>query len=310
MKLISVLIPTFEEEKNILDLINEIEKNLINTKYNYEIIVIDNCSKDNTVKIVKKLIETNKKIRLIVNNNNYGHIKSPFYGLLQTKGDATILMNADFQDPPELIEKLITKWASGSKIVLLQKNNSEEGKIKFFLRKYFYSLLNLISENKMTINTTGSGIFDKTIIQQLKTINDPYPYFRGLITEIGPSVDLLPFIQPKRKYGKTKNNFFHLYDIGMLGLVKHSKIPLRLMTIMGLIISVLSLLGALTFFLLKLFNWYGYSAGVAPLLIGVFLFGGFQLFFLGLIGEYIMVIMKHVRNLPLVVEKERINFDE
>ena len=208
MKLISVLIPTFEEEKNISNLILEIEKNLLNMDYNYEIIVIDNCSNDNTVNIVKKLIETNKKIRLIVNNNNYGHIKSPFYGLLQTKGDATILMNADYQDPPELIEKLVTKWASGSKIVLLQKNNSEESKIKFFLRKFYYKFLNLISENKMTVNTTGSGIFDKTIIQQLKNINDPYPYFRGLITEIGPSADLLPFTQPKESMEKLKIIFF------------------------------------------------------------------------------------------------------
>ena len=309
MKLISVVIPTYEEEENISPIISKIEKELVKTDYNYEIIVIDNCSKDKTVQTVKDLITTNKKIRLIVNNNNYGHLRSPFYALLQTRGDATILLNADFQDPPELIKDLIKKWAAGSQIVLLQKISSEENKIIFFLRKFYYKMLNLISQNEMTINTTGSGIFDKKIINQLKKINDPYPYFRGLLSEIGPSIDLLPFNQPTRKYGKSKNNFFSLYDIGMLGLVKHSKLPLRLMTISGLVISLISLFGALIFLILKLLNWNVYSAGVAPILIGVFAFGGFQLFFLGLLGEYIFVIMHHVRNLPLVVEKERVNFD-
>jgi hypothetical protein len=174
----------------------------------------------------------------------------------------------------------------------------------------FYKILNSISENKMTINTTGSGIFDKKIINQLKKINDPYPYFRGLLSEIGPEISLIQFKQPERKRGKTKNNFFTLYDIGMLGLVKHSKIPLRVMTVTGLIISLLSLTIAIIFLILKLFNWYNYTMGVAPMLIGIFAFGGFQLFFLGLLGEYIIVILQHVRNLPLVIEKERVNFED
>ena len=310
MNLISIVIPTLDEEENIESLIAEITIQFLEKKYNYEIIVIDNCSKDNTVKIVKKLIEKNKNIKLIVNSRNFGHLRSPFYGILQAKGDAVILINADFQDPPKLINELISKWETGCEIVLLQKTKSDENKIKFFIRNMFYKILNSISENNMTINTTGSGIFDKKIIDQLKKINDPYPYFRGLLSEIEPNIHLLKFKQPERKHGKTKNNFFTLYDVGMLGLVKHSKIPLRVMTISGLIISLLSLSIALIFFILKLFNWYNYSMGIAPMLIGIFAFGGFQLFFLGLLGEYIIVILQHVRNLPLVIEKERINFED
>ena len=310
MNLISIVIPTLDEEDNIEGLIAEITNQFLEQKYDYEIIVIDNCSGDNTVKKVKNLIEKNKKIKLIVNSRNFGHLRSPFYGILQARGDAVILINADFQDPPRLIGELINKWKTGCEIVLLQKIKSDENKIKFFIRNMFYKILNSISENKMTTNTTGSGIFDKKIINQLKKINDPYPYFRGLLSEIGPKISLLEFKQPERKHGTTKNNFFTLYDLGMLGLVKHSKIPLRLMTISGLIISLVSLAIALIFFILKLFNWYNYSIGIAPMLIGIFAFGGFQLFFLGLLGEYIIVILQHVRNLPLVIEKERINFDD
>jgi len=309
MSLISVVIPTFEEEQNIQDLISEVEKQFETIEQNYEIIVIDNCSKDKTVEIVKNLINKNKKIKLIVNNKNYGHLKSPFYGLMQTKGDATILLNADFQDPPELIKELVLRWKNGKEIVLLQKNNSKESKIKFFLREFFYKILNSISENKLTINTTGSGIFDKKIIEHLKKISDPYPYFRGLLAEIGPKIDLLPFDQPVRKFGSSKNNFFTLYDVAMLGIVKHSKIPLRVITILGLITSFFSLLASLIFLILKLTNWNNYSIGIAPMLIGIFAVGGFQLFFLGILGEYVLVILNQVRNLPLVIEKERINFD-
>jgi glycosyltransferase involved in cell wall biosynthesis len=310
MNLISIVIPTLDEEENIESLIAEITNQFLEQKYDYEIIVIDNCSKDNTVKKVKNLIELNKKIKLIVNSRNFGHLRSPFYGLMQAKGDAVVLINADFQDPPTLISELIKKWKTGSEIVLLQKTESDENKIKFFFRNMFYKILSSISENKMTINTTGSGIFDKKIINQLKKINDPYPYFRGLLSEIGPKINLLQFKQPERKRGKTKNNFFTLYDVGMLGLVKHSKIPLRVMTITGLIISLLSLIIATIFLILKLFNWYNYTMGIAPMLIGIFAFGGFQLFFLGLLGEYIIVILQHVRNLPLVIEKERVNFED
>jgi glycosyltransferase involved in cell wall biosynthesis len=308
MNLISVVIPTFEEEQNIESLIIEVEKQFIDQNYDYEIIIIDNHSKDNTVKIVKDLINKNKKIKLIVNNQNYGPLKSPYYGLLQTKGDAAIYINADFQDPPELIKKLIKKWNSGNEVVLLQKSDSDENKIMFFLRKLFYRTLNSISENRLTIDTTGSGIFDKKIINQLRKIEDPNPYLRGIVKEIA-EIEVLPFTQPKRKYGKSKVNIFVLYDVGMLGLVKHSKIILRAATFLGLVLSFFSILAALVFFILKLLYWDSYSIGIAPMLIGIFFVGGFILFFLGLIGEYILVIMSHIRNMPLVIEKERINFD-
>ena len=309
MNLISILIPTYNEEENISELIDQIIKNIDHKKFDYEIIVIDNYSEDNTAKIVKELIVKNKKIRLIINNKNYGHLRSPFYGLMQTKGDASILINADFQDPPELIGQLITMWKQGADVVLLKKEKSEENKFMFFIRSFFYSFLNKISDIKLPSNTTGSGIFDKKFIQNLKKIKDPYPYFRGLIYEIGGNIKYLDFKQPIRKYGKTKNNFFTLYDLAMLGIIKHSKLPIRILTITGMFLTIASILTALFYFFMKLIFWEKFQMGIAPIVIGFFIFGAFQIFFLGIIGEYVLNINTQSRNLPLVIEKERVNFD-
>ncbi len=309
MNLISIVTPTYNEEDNIENFCNEVKNQMSKLSYDYEHIIIDNCSEDKTASIVKKLIMDDIKIKLIVNNKNYGHLRSPVHGILQSKGDATVLINADFQDPPDLIGKLISEWSLGKKIVLLQKKKSDENKIYFFLRKFFYQTLNRLSETQLTINTTGSGIFDKSIIEELRKINDPCPYFRGLVADLGPKIDLIEFDQPKRKLGKTKNNFLTLLDTAILGFVKHSKWPLRFMTILGSIISLCSIFIAIIFFFLKLIFWNSFDLGTAPLLIGIFAIGGFQILFLGLLGEYINIILSHVRNLPLVIEKERINFD-
>ena len=309
MKLISILIPTYNEEQNISLIIDQIIKNIDLKKYNYEIIVIDNFSEDETPNIVKKKILINKKIKLIINNRNYGHIRSPYYGLLQTKGDAVILINADFQDPPELIGQLISKWEKGANAVLLKKEKSEENKFMFFLRIIFYKLLNKISDIKLPSNTTGSGIFDRKVIENLRRINDPYPYFRGLIYEISNKIEFLTFKQPLRRAGETKNNFYTLYDIAMLGIIKHSKVPIRFLTIFGIFLIFLSIIFAIFYFFMKIIFWEKFQMGIAPLVIGIFSFGAFQILFLGIIGEYILNINTQTRNLPLVIEKERVNFD-
>jgi len=308
MTKISIVTPTFNEEQNIEKLCLAIQAEFEKLNLDYEHIIIDNASTDNTVKILKEICLNNKKIKVIINSRNYGHIRSPFYGILQSVGDACILIASDFQDPIELISMYIKKWQSGSKIVLGKKISSEENGLIFSIRKIFYKFLNRISETKLTENTTGSGIFDKSVINQLKKINDPYPYLRGLLNELSDEISVVEFNQPKRLSGKTKNNIFTLYDIGMLGIIKHSRAPLRLVTFLGFILSFFSLLTALTYFVYKLIFWNSFDLGIAPLIIGIFGFASIQILLLGIIGEYVGILLIHLRNLPLVIEKERINF--
>lgn len=308
MSFISVVTPTFNEEGNIEELCLEIEKIFDKLNLKYEHIIIDNNSGDKTAEIVKDVIKKNSSVKLIVNNKNYGQLASPVHAIKQSSGDAVILMNADFQDPPELIPDLIESWKNGNKITLLQKEKSKENNLMNNLKKFYYWFLSKISKVKLTQNTTGSGIIDKSIVDIIKKINDPIPYLRGLLAELGPDINLLKFNQPQRKKGKSSNNLFLLTDIGILGIIKQSKVPLRFMTISGLLISILSFVCAIIFLILKLFLWTEFEMGKAPLLIGLFAFSGFQILFLGLLGEYINIILLHVRNLPLVVEKERLNF--
>ena len=230
---ISIVTPTFNEVENIEKIYLEIKKKINEINCDYEHLIIDNNSTDGTIDKIRQLAQTDKNLKIIINAKNYGHIRSPFYALLQTNSDATILMASDFQDPVDLIEEYIEKWKNGKKIVLGQKISSEENKIKYSIRTLFYNFLNKISEFELPKNTTGSGIFDKSIIDKLKKINDPYPYFRGLITELGEEITTIQFRQPLRKSGITKNNLLTLYDIGMLGIVKHSRKPLRFMTLLG-----------------------------------------------------------------------------
>jgi len=308
MKKISIVTPTFNEEENIERLCKEIKKEAESLEYEYEHIIIDNCSTDKTIEKIREISSKDKKVKVIINARNYGHLKSPFYGILQATGDACILMVSDFQEPINLISQYIKKWENGAKIVLGEKNISEENNFMFSLRKLFYTSLNKISETKLSINTTGTGLFDKEVINRLKKINDPYPYFRGLISEVGFDIETIRFSQPLRKFGVTKNNFFTLYDLAMLGVVKHSRMPLRLMTLLGFISSFGCLFVATIYFILKLIFWNSFILGSAPLIIGVFTISSIQIMLLGLLGEYIGVILLHQRNMPLVIEKERINF--
>ncbi len=307
-KLISIITPTYNEEDNIEKLCSQISQELLNIDCDYEHIVIDNNSDDKTVEILKKLANKDKNLKIIVNARNFGHIKSPIHGMLQSKGDAAILMSADFQDPPEMIKEYISEWKKGYDVVLGQKESTKDNLLVHNIKKIFYKVIKSISEVPLMLDTTGAGLFDRKIIEQVRLIDDPYPYFRGLISEITSNIKLIKFVQPKRLSGKTKNNFYTLYDIGILGIIKHSKIPLRIMTFLGFFTSIISILISLVFLFRKLFFWDSFDLGIAPLIVGLFGIASIQIFLLGFIGEYVMNILTQTRKLPLVVEKERINF--
>lgn len=307
-KLISIVTPTYNEEKNIEELSKQIEAQFHNIDYDYEHIIIDNASTDGTQDVIRKLCIKNIKIKAIFNTRNFGHIRSPFYGLLQARGDAVIFLASDFQEPPELINKLLKKWNNGSDVVFLKRISSKSNFCLEFIKNIFYKTLNKISEIKLVEKTTGSGIFDKKIITQLKNLEEPYPYFRGLIGEITDKIDFIEFNQPKRFHGKSKSNFYTLYDIAMLGIIKHSKLPLRLMTILGFFLSLISFTIGVVFFIYKLMFWDSFQVGLAPIILGLFFGISFQILLLGIIGEYIGFIFTQVRKLPLVIVKEKINF--
>ena len=311
MKLISIVTPCYNEEQNVEVLYQQV-KEIFNKlpEYSYEHIFIDNSSSDNTVETLKGISKNDSNIKIIVNVRNFGHIRSPYYGMLQSKGDAVILIVSDLQDPPPLIIDFINKWEEGYKIVIGTKIKSKENNLMFLIRKIFYNTISKISETEQIKNFTGFGLYDRQFVEILRTLEEPYPYFRGLITELGFSRIEIPYTQPKRVKGKTKNNFYTLYDIAMLGFVSYSKLPLRLASFIGFGVSLLSFLIALIYLVYKLIFWNSFSVGIAPLVIGIFFFGGVQLFFLGIIGEYIGAIFTHVKKRPLVIEKERINFDD
>lgn len=307
-KMISIVTPCYNEEENIDELYQRIAAVMATLPYEYEHICIDNASTDGTVKRIKELAAQDKRVKLIVNARNFGHIKSPYYAIQQSTGDACILIASDLQDPPEMIVEFVKKWEEGFKTVLAVKPESEESSLMFFLRKSYYRLITKISEVALVQNATGAGLFDRVVIDILRNIDDPYPYFRGLLCEIGFPIATVPFKQPRRQRGVTKNNFYTLYDIGMLGITNHSKVPLRLMAMSGFLLSFLSLLVAFMFFVAKLMFWDSFQLGTAPILIGIFFFGAIQAFFIGVLGEYIGSIHTQVRKMPLVVELERVNF--
>ena len=307
-KLISIVTPCYNEDDNIEELCSRIASVMAELPYEYEHICIDNHSTDSTIKKIKQIAKNDKRLKLIVNARNFGHIRSPYYGLLQSSGEATILIASDLQDPPEMIPEFIKKWERGFKTVLAVKPESNESLIMFKIRKAYYRLISKISEVQLVQNATGAGLFDKAVINILKDIQDPYPYFRGLLCEIGFPIATIPFKQPRRLRGVTKNNFYTLYDIAMLGITNHSKIPLRLMAMGGFALSFLSLIVALIFLIAKLLYWDSFQLGTAPIIIGIFFFGAIQAFFIGILGEYIGSIHTQVRKMPLVTELERVNF--
>jgi polyisoprenyl-phosphate glycosyltransferase len=311
MTLISIITPCYNEEENIKDIYSQV-KSIVEEigKYSYEHIFIDNASGDSTLSILKKIAESDNNVKIIVNTRNFGHIRSPYHAIFQAKGDAIISVSSDLQDPPALIIDFIKKWEEGFKIVVGVKSKSEENRIMFGIRKLYYNLIEKYSSTQQIKNFTGFGLYDKSFVDILRDINEPYPYFRGIVTEVGFEVAKIEFIQPKRKKGETKNNFYTLYDIAMLGFVNHSLVPLRMATFIGFSTAIISLLVAICYFIYKLIFWQKFQIGIAPMVIGVFFVGAVQLFFIGIIGEYIGAIYTQVKNRPLVFEKERINFDK
>lgn len=309
-KLISIVTPCYNEEANIDELYQRIVEVMSRLDYDYEHIFIDNCSTDGSIAKLRGLAAQDSRVKLILNARNFGHIRSPYHALLQAKGDACVLIASDLQDPPEMIEEFIKKWEAGFKTVLAVKPESEESALMFLVRKAYYRFITRISEVPLVKNATGAGLFDRVVLEILRKIDDPYPYFRGLLCEIGFPIATVPFKQPRRQRGITKNNFYTLYDIAMLGITNHSKVPLRLMVMGGGLLAMLSLLIAFGFLVAKLVFWNSFQLGVAPLLISLFFFSSVQILFLGMLGEYLGSVHTQMRNMPLVVEAERVNFDE
>ncbi|MEI7946599.1 MAG: glycosyltransferase family 2 protein [bacterium] len=309
MKTISIISGCYNEEGNLQEFHDRIVAVLKKfPQYAYEIIVADNCSTDNSRAIIRQIAAQDKQFKAIFNANNFGHIRSPYNALLQASGDAVVILCSDLQDPPELIETFIQKWEEGYRVVCGIKPKSKENPLMFLFRRIYYRLLSACSEIHQIQNFTGFGLYDRAVVDALKKYHEPYPYFRGLISEIGFKRAEVPFVQAARKHGKTKNNFATLYDTAMTGFVNHTKLPLRLAAFLGFVVAGLSLIAAIVYFIYKLLYWNQFNVGLAPLVIGVFFFSSVQLIFIGIIGEYIGAIWTQVKNKPLVIEEERINF--
>ena len=308
-KLISVVSGCYNEEANIRECYERVKKVFAELgTYRYEHIFIDNASKDRTREILREIAKADPNVKVIFNARNFGHIRSGYHAMLQAKGDAVISLVSDLQDPPELIKVFLKKWEEGFRVVVAVKADSEESPIFFAIRKLYYELVTRLAEIDLTKNFTGFGLYDRRFVDIVAEIDDPYPYFRGLVSEIGFPLAKIPFHQPLRKRGITSNNFYSLYDMAMLGITNHSKVPLRLATMIGFLVSFLSLCVAFGYFIFKLLYWDSFQLGLAPLEIGLFFFASVQLFFLGILGEYIGAIHTQVQKRPHVVELERINF--
>ena len=311
MKKISVLIPCYNEEENVVPMSEAIIK-LFTTElnnYDYELIFIDNDSKDRTRELLRGICEKNRHIKAIFNAKNFGQFNSPYYGILQTTGDCTISMVCDFQDPIELIPQYIKEWENGYKIVIGVKTSSKENPIMYRLRSIYYKMIKKFSDVEQIEHFTGSGLYDKDFVNVLRDLKDPTPFLRGIVAELGYKRKEIPYEQPQRRAGKTSNNFMRLYDAAMLSITSYTKIGLRLCTFLGMFVGAVSILIGLVYLVMKLIWWNNFPAGMAPVLIGMFFLGAIQLFFIGFIGEYILSINQRVMNRPLVIEEERINFD-
>jgi polyisoprenyl-phosphate glycosyltransferase len=308
-KIITLFTPCYNEENNINVLYDRVLAVIENIpQYDFEYVFIDNASTDNTLEVLRKIAEKDYRVKVITNVRNFGHIRSPYYGLLQCTGDAVIAMVADLQDPPEMIPTYISEWEKGHALVLGIKTKSNENPLMFLVRKLFYSIIKKISNTEQLKNYTGFGLYDQRFLNVVRMIDDPYPYFRGMVMEYGWDIKTIEYTQDKRGAGKSSNNFFTLYDLAMLGFVNHSKLPLRLSAFIGFFSAIISFIVALAYFIYKLLYWDNFQVGTAPMVIGVFFFSSIQLFFIGIIGEYIGAIHTQVRKRPLVIEKERINF--
>jgi glycosyltransferase involved in cell wall biosynthesis len=308
--LITILTPCYNEEENVENTYHKVKELFASLgKYRYEHLFIDNASTDRTVEILRRIAAADKNVKVIVNSRNFGHVRSPFHAILQARGDAVIPVVADMQDPLSLIPVFLEQWEKGAKIVMGVKVRSKERALTFLLRRAYYRLVNRLADIELVENFYGFGLYDRVVIEAMRQMNDPYPYGRGMICEIGFQPVKVEYTQNRRQRGITKNNFYTLYDVAMLGITSHSKVPLRLATMLGFTAAGLSFLVGLAYFVYKLLFWRSFSVGIAPLVVGLFFFGSVQLFFIGILGEYIGAIHTQTMHRPLVVERERINFD-
>lgn len=312
MKKISILIPCYNEEENVGPIsqavIEIMEREL--PAYDYELVFIDNDSTDGTRPIIRKLCAGNPRIKAIFNARNFGQFNSPYYGMLQMTGDCVIEMVADFQDPVEMIPKYVAEWEKGYKIVIGIKTSSRENRLMYWLRSCYYKTIKKLSDVEQIEHFTGSGLYDREFIEVLRDLDDPTPFLRGIVAELGYRRKEIPYEQPKRRAGKTHNNFYRLYDAAMLSVTSYTKAGLRLATLFGFICAVGSMAIAVIYLVMKLIWWDRFPAGMAPMLIGMLFLGSVQIFFIGLLGEYIMSINQRVMKRPLVIEEERINFEK
>ena len=312
MKKISVLIPCYNEAENVGPISKAVtdimEREL--PQYDYELVFIDYDSTDGTRDILRDLCSANPRIKAILNARNFGQFNSPYYGMLQMTGDCVIEMVADFQDPVDMIPKYVHEWEKGYKIVIGIKTSSKENRMMYWLRSCYYKTIKKLSDVEQIEHFTGSGLYDREFIEVLRNLDDPTPFLRGIVAELGYRRKEIPYEQPKRRAGKTHNNFYRLYDAAMLSVTSYTKAGLRLATIFGSICAVISMLVALVYLVMKLIWWDRFPAGMAPMLIGMLFLGSVQLFFIGFLGEYIMSINQRVMKRPLVIEEERINFDK
>ena len=312
MKKISIMIPCYNEEENVQPIskavIAILEKEL--PVYDYEILFIDNDSKDKTRTYLRAMCQENKKIKAILNAKNFGQFNSPYYGMCQTTGDCTICLCCDFQDPVEMIPKLVKEWEKGYKIVCAVKTTSKENKIMRFLRTCYYKLIKKMSDVEQIEHFTGFGLYDKSFINVLRELDDPTPFLRGIVAELGFRRKDIAYEQQKRRAGKTHNNWFTLYDAAMLSFTSYTKTGLRIATILGFVVGAISMVIAFVYLILKLVYWDRFVAGMTPILLAVLILGSLQLFFIGFLGEYVLSINKRVMKRPLVIEEERLNFEE
>ena len=311
-KRLSVMIPCYNEEENVRAIYEAVRQQFVENlpQYDYEILFIDNKSQDQTRGIIRKICSEDKNVKAIFNCRNFGQFNSPYYAITQTSGECCITLCADFQDPPELIPQFVKEWENGYKLVIGVKTKSKESKIMYALRSLYYKAIKKMSDVQQIEHFTGFGLYDKSFVKTLRELDDPQPFIRGIVAELGPEYKEIEYTQPQRRAGKTHNNFYSLYDAAMLSFTSYTKIGLRLAVFAGAILGMISFVIAMVYLILKLVFWDRFAAGMAPILIGVFFMGSIQLFFIGLLGEYIMNINSRVMKRPLVVEEERINFEE
>jgi glycosyltransferase involved in cell wall biosynthesis len=307
--ILTILTPCRNERGNVRVLHDRVKEVMAKApSFRFEHLFIDNASDDGTVEELRSLAAGDPTVKVIVNNRNFGHVRSPYHGLLQARGDAVIVLAADLQDPPELIPEFIRLWQEGHDVVLGQKKYSDESPLYFAVRKLYYKLVKRLADVDLIENVTGVGLYSRKVIEDLRALDEPYPYVRGLVSELGYNIARVPYEQPRRAAGFSKNNLYTLYDVAMLGITSHSKVPLRLAAILGFAASAISFLVGMVYLMYKLMYWQRFALGVAPVVIGLFFAASVQLFFVGIVGEYIGAIHTRVTRRPLVIERERINF--